>query len=142
MIEIQGELWDFYKKNGATICLTVNGTIKANGSAVMGRGCALEALKKFPEIAGVWGKRLKNYGLKLMYLHEFDLFMFPVKYNWWEPADLKLIEESAIALARAAEYEDTIILPRPGCGNGRLTWEQVKPVISSILPNNVKVISR
>lgn len=33
------------------------------------------------------------------------------------------------------------VLPRPGCGNGRLTWEQVKPVIK-FLPDNVWVISR
>ena len=142
MREITGELWDYYKTEGNTICLTVNGTIKANGEAVMGRGCALEAKRHCPKIAAVWGKRLKDYGLKLMWLHEFDLFMFPVKYNWWEQADLELIGRSAADLARAAECEaGNIILPRPGCGNGRLTWDVVKPVLVD-LPDNVWVISR
>lgn len=151
MKEITGNLWDYYGKRGATICLTVNGTIKANGEAVMGRGCALEAVQRLRgkstgvpryEIAKVWGQRLKDYGLKLMYLCEFDLYMFPVKYNWWERASLELIKKSAQDLATFADVTaGQIILPRPGCGNGRLTWADVKPVIE-FLPGNVLVISR
>ncbi len=152
MKEINGELWDYYNKACYRICLTVNGTIKANGESVMGRGCALEATKKFPDIALTWGQRLKQYGLRFMYLHEFDLFMFPVKYNWWEPASLKLIRESALDLEQSARSvasspftgshtREKIILPRPGCGNGRLSWEEVKPIIQ-FLPDNVLVISK
>jgi hypothetical protein len=141
MKEIRGELWDYYGKPDTKICLTVNGTIKANGCAVMGRGCALEATQRFPNIAKVWGQRLKDYRLEFMYLHEFDLFMFPVKYNWWEQASLELIAKSAKALCSPARFEAQIILPRPGCGNGRLTWAEVKPVIE-FLPDNVLVLSR
>ena len=69
--------------------------------------------------------------------------MFPVKYNWWEQASLELIKESAIALKKAAEFEDTIILPRPGCGNGRLEWPTVKRVLEEVgLPDNVWIITR
>ena len=143
MLEIRGELWDYYKVDGHTICLTVNGTIKANGAAVMGRGCALEATNRFNDIGKVWGKRLKDYGLKFMYLHEFDLFMFPVKYNWWERASFELIKESAVALKKAAETQPFIFLPRPGCGNGKLEWRDVKAILEEVgLPDNIWVISR
>jgi len=31
-------------------------------------------------------------------------------------------------------------LPRPGCGNGHRTWEEVKPLLDG-LPDNVWVIT-
>lgn len=141
MKEVKGELWNYYKKDGYRICLTVNGTLKKNGEAVLGRGCALEAKQRLPGIAQVWGTRLKDYGLKFMYLHEFDLFMFPVKYNWWEQASLSLIAESIVSLEQTSQTEEKIVLPRPGCGNGRLQWEDVRPLLLN-LPDNVWVISK
>jgi hypothetical protein len=62
MKEITGELWDYYKKPNYNICLTVNGTIKANGEAVMGRGCALEAQKQCKVIAGSVEKIVRKHG--------------------------------------------------------------------------------
>lgn len=145
MKEIQGELWDYYGKPDHVVCITTNGTVKANGEAVMGRGCAAEAKERFKGIARELGGLIQSYGNNVMELRkrEGPLLSFPVKHNWWEEADLKLIERSAGKLWVHADDspEVNFILPRPGCGNGGLKWEDVKPVIE-FLPDNVLVISR
>ena len=148
MIEIVGNLWDHYPKH--IICLTTNGTIKNDGSGVMGRGCALEATKRFPGIARNLGAKVKAWGNCVQWLDECGpnkpsrILAFPVKHNWWETADIELIRSSANELAEFAEEEEfmheTFILPRPGCGNGKLSWGEVKPIIA-FLPNNIHVIS-
>jgi len=46
-------------------------------------------------------------------------------------------------LAELTEEHDlgTVVLPRPGCGNGQLDWSDVHPVIAPILPDSVHVIT-
>jgi len=141
MIEITGNLWDRYNKM-FTICLiTTNGSTRRDGRAVMGRGCALEAKRKFPGLDKELGKLIVLGGNKVHSLRS-GLWTFPVKHEWWEKASLGLIFESAQRLKWAAEETSSrdFILPKPGCGNGGLKWEDVRPLLHS-LPNNVKVIS-
>ena len=144
MLEIKGNLWNYYGQPNVVVCITTNGFIKKNGEAVMGRGCALEATRLYPELPKLLGDHLKSMG-NFPHLFEFErggLISFPVKHNWWENADLNLIQLSAGYLSGLAGIKSNtaFILPRPGCGNGHLSWEEVKPVIE-FLPNNVWVIS-
>lgn len=141
MKEAIGNIWnmDAYYK-----CITTNGTVKSNGRAVMGRGIALQARDKFPELDKALGLSLKIHGNVVKFLFVAYLWSFPVKHNWWEQADLELIKRSAQTLgmvARDLEYDKTFLLPRPGCGNGGLKWEDVKPIIEPILPDNVTVVT-
>ena len=142
MIEIIGNLWDFYEVPNRIICITTNGTVKKNGCCVMGRGCASEAAKRIPQLAYLVGQGIKQAGNVMLRFPELKLFTFPVKHNWWEQADLELIRDSARSLEYWAKEEPytTFILPRPGCGNGKLKWKDVKPVIK-FLPDNVEVIT-
>lgn len=144
MKEIKGNLWDYYRKRGYIVCLTTNGTVKNNGEAVMGRGCALEATKRIPGIAKKLGEKIRVWGNETQWIDDDGyLLAFPVKHNWWEKADLELIKESAEYLKEIAEDRENegmnFILPRPGCGNGKRTWEEVKPLLED-LPDNVLVI--
>lgn len=128
------------------LCITTNGTVKANGECVMGRGCAAEAKARFNGIARVLGRHIQTSGnipISLQY-PSARIYTFPVKHNWFENADPTLIQGSAHWLAlQALSHRDRVyILPRPGCGNGHLRWEDVRPVIAPILPDNVWVISR
>lgn len=43
-------------------CITTNGFIKANGEAVMGRGCALEAAQAFPNVPKLLGALITSKG--------------------------------------------------------------------------------
>jgi hypothetical protein len=50
MTEIVGNLWDYIDDPDVIICITTNGDINSRGEAVMGRGCAFEAKKRFPGV--------------------------------------------------------------------------------------------
>lgn len=150
--ELKGNMWKYYH-DGHWVCITTNATIKQNGEAVMGKGCARQAAHLHPDIPKALGFLLQTYqGLQAnRHVHVFPghrMFMFQVKYNWWEKADLQLIEESCKQLMEEINSETLkdikkpVILPRPGCGNGGLSWEnEVKPALDKHLDEQVAVIS-
>ena len=128
MREVEGNLWD-YPADWRVI--PTNGFVKRNGAAVMGRGLALQATERFPGLAYVLGKELLEQGNHVHLLPEFSLVTFPVKHNWWEDASLELIERSVKELKLLFVTGDmlSVSLPRVGCGNGRLSWDDVKPLL-------------
>jgi len=141
MKEIVGELWDYYKKLNTVILITTNGFVKKNGCGVMGRGCALEASQRIKQFPALLGYHIQKNGNVPMRVPGEPILTFPVKHSWWEQADLKLIKRSAEWLAGCDESY-TYVLPRPGCGNGKLDWPTVKRVLESAeLQDNVWVIS-
>lgn len=139
MKEIYGNLWD-HKNADSVICITTNGFVKKNGEAVMGRGCAREACQRIPGLAKRFGDHLLAHGNVPVWLTT-GLVTFPVKHNWYEAADIELIKTSADWLNKQALNlrQKWFVLPRPGCGNGQLSWEYVKPYLE-FLPDNVLVI--
>lgn len=146
MQEVTGNLWD-YPADARVI--TTNGYVKSNGECVMGRGCAKEATERFLGIAKRLGGFIKQHGNHVFMLKVGPpaLVNFPVKHKWDQPADISLIERSAHELVAWADAMrdhgvNKVVLPRPGCGNGRLNWERdVKPVLEKILDDRFKVIT-
>jgi hypothetical protein len=146
MFEVKGDLWTLPAK---VIFITTNGTVKKNGEAVMGRGCALEAKKKYSGIEFDLGRHIKKFGNRVTRLvNGYDenphILSFPVKHNWWEVADLDLIARSCIQAQEMMDHfagpNDFIALPRPGCGNGQLEWEDVKPICEKFLDNRFGLV--
>lgn len=145
MVEVTGDMWDFKVIN---LCITTNGFVKKDGRAVMGAGCAKEAVDRYKlwDLPKILGDKIKANGNRFQQLHvdkRHTLWAFPVKHNWWEIADLNLIERSCRELAEhCAKTGHRFILPRPGCGNGKLDWEtQVKPICSKYLGDTVMVVT-
>jgi len=139
MFEIRGNLW---QQPGAK-CITTNGNVNRRGEAVMGRGCALQAKQRYPKLAQEFAARILAEGNHVYYFPAYQLYTFPVKHNWHDKADLKLIERSAHELVAAADQYTpgaVTVLPRPGCGNGQLSWSDVYPVIEPILTGDRFVI--
>jgi hypothetical protein len=135
MKEVFGNLWDF----AGIVAITTNGFLKKDGSCVMGRGCAREAAARFPTLPFELGRKIRSEGNHVFYFPEYRLITFPVKQVWWEPADLDLIQQSARELLQTIEefnIKEVIYLPRPGCGNGKLKWEDVKKFLSPILKSD------
>lgn len=140
MKEIYGNLWDYFFKEDYAIAITTNGFVKNNGEAVMGRGCAWEATKLLPEVTLTLGVYLEMEGNHVHRL-EPGVYSFPVKHNWWEKADIELIKRSCEEISKLS-VEKNIVMPRMGCGNGGLKWEEeVKPVVGGLLDSRFKVIT-
>lgn len=143
MREARGNLWDFHAQ-GHWVAITTNGAVKQNGECVMGRGCALEAKTRFPGLARELGRKLQEHGNFVFRFTAQRLVSFPVKHLWHQAADLDLIRRSAHGLMKALDagaVPAPVYLPRPGCGNGQLTWEQVKPVLEGVLDDRVVVVT-
>lgn len=145
MIEVTGNIWDLYNKDKeAFICITTNGVVKKNGENVMGAGVAKEAKEKFNGLSTMLGSLIKKKGNNVFMLTEQRLFSFPTKHNWFENSDLQLIKKSAEHLMLYLKEFNIprVYLPRPGCGNGKLKWKDVKPIIENILDDRVLIVSK
>lgn len=144
MKEVKGNIWDYYDK-GQWIVITTNGTIKKNGACVMGRGVAKTARDRFPNLDKVLGRAIDRFGNQVFVLNSISdarLISFPVKHNWQEKADLKLIERSCRQLEFVAQKNNQkIYLVRPGCGNGQLKWDDVKPILDKYLDHRFIVVN-
>jgi len=133
MLELKRNIWSL----GPYIAITTNGYVTRYNQCVMGRGCALEAKERFPEIAHDIGFKITMGGNHVWFLGQYgkySIFTFPVKpRNFMGPADIQLIERSAWELLQYVNESPDIkeiYIPRPGCGYGRLNWETtVKPVL-------------
>lgn len=156
MIEVTGNLWAY---PADVRVITTNGFVKKDGSAVMGRGCALEAVRGVPGKVGSWpglpsilGAQIENDGNHVFFLGACVtpatgvLVSFPVKHHWRQEADPELIKRSATELIKVVddvslEDGEVVVMPRPGCGNGGLRWEDVRPILEPILDNRFHVIT-
>ena len=117
----------------------------------MGRGIAAEAKIRFPEITLKLGSLLQDSGNHVYPLEIIKredntavlVFSFPVKHDWWEKADIELIKRSCnelITLIAGTPFPLNVLLPRPGCGNGQLNWEDVKKEIEPILDDRIYIV--
>ena len=134
------------------VCVPTNGVVKVNGCAVMGRGFARSASEgTIQDVAGRLGKLLQEKGNHVHdlgdYTNEdgakFRLVSFPTKEHWKDDSSLGLIERSAkelSSLIRRRRWK-RVYLPAPGCGNGHLSWNHVKPRLEKHLPKNVTILS-
>ena len=139
------------------VCVTTNGFVKKNGRSVMGRGCAKQFLNLYPDLdleVAKTGNIVKVIGTHL----SADIINFPVKpvaavcsshddyvshmnFNigqlipgWACKASMTIIKKSAYSLKLLADTKGykKVVLPRPGCGAGELSWTDVKVVLSML----------
>lgn len=168
MIEIKGNIWDFHKE-GHYVAVTTNGVTKF-GLAVMGKGIALQAKNRFPDLPKKLGESLHATGNFPHIFPEYQIITLPTKTVWWLRSDIKLIAYSCDFISKALNSPreawtlrseiplgclwdsvvqntrlplviDKLYMTRPGCGNGHLDWEtDVKPVIKNILDDRFVVV--
>lgn len=160
MIGRQGDL--FEQRDVDAICITTNGAVRRDGAAVMGRGCAAEAVRRWPGIQYALGVLINRSGNVSQVLTQtpmekpllgtstgiydvpWDIVAFPVKHHWRDQADFVLIQKSAhelVALANRHGWK-RVALVRPGCGNGGRNWDDVRPLLESILDDRFVVVQQ
>jgi len=137
---IKGNIWDYHKK-GHYIVIPTNGFVKSNGECVMGAGLAKQAREKYPNFPMLLGTFIKSHGNVVHYINP-HMLSFPVKHHWKQKADLPLIEQSTrnLAFVGAATTVDTVYLPKVGCGNGKLNWKDVEPILDKYLNQDDKFV--
>jgi hypothetical protein len=139
---------DLWSEPADAKCITTNGFLKKNGEGVMGAGIAGEAQARYSHFPARLGSILQSTGNHVAILDkdlEYDgesgldyetvYVAFPVKDVWYNDADPALIIRSAHELVELTDLYawKKVLLPRPGCGNGRLKWDFVKVLIEPIL---------
>ncbi|HQN37752.1 MAG TPA: hypothetical protein PLY01_07950 [Caldisericia bacterium] len=135
---------NLFKENGFKL-VTTNSCLTKDCRLVMGRGAAKELKVISPGIDRIFGKMIRKacghlglYGL----LISPPYGIFQVKNNFADKAKLEIISYSLRLLDFKARDTDQIIhLNYPGIGNGRLTKEEVRPLLE-ILPDNVHIWER
>lgn len=146
MIEVNADLWAL---DVDVRCVTTNGTVREDGSNVMGGGCAREAAQRWPTLPYIYGTLIKAFGNHVYWPgsivtvnRPFALILFPVKHTVEENADLELILRSCVELRRLADIYgwQTIALPRPGCGLGGLRWGDVGSAIEALLDDRFLIV--
>lgn len=142
MLETVGDLWTVpadYR------CITINGVIRSNGDLVMGAGNAYDARIRYPGIARQLGELVAKHRLHTFLLTDIPIIAFPTKHNWKDKSDLRLIARSAVELVYLADMHhiEKVVLPRPGCGCGKLSWKsQVRPQLERLLDDRFVVVSQ
>jgi hypothetical protein len=133
MIEITGDIWHYWNQN-EWVCVTTNGIVKNDGAAVMGAGVALQAAEQFPGLPRQLAWKLKTFGNHVYAFLPYRVFTFPTKHDWKDPSKVELILQSCAELRQMSAGK--VYLPRPGCSNGGLDWNEVKPLMQAALPED------
>jgi hypothetical protein len=140
MIETTGNIWDYLGRG--IIAITTNGTVSRRGKAVFGAGCARQALERFPGLDVRLGVLLESGGNHVHVLGD-GLVSFPVEETPWSLPDFALIARSARELRDLTDREgwQLVVVPRPGCGGGGLSWSQVRPLVAEWFDDRFLVIA-
>jgi len=152
MKEVTGDIWDYWL-DMYLVAIPVNGFVRRDGRAVMGKGPAKQAKERMPNIDLVLGKYIKRSGWSNVYQIAPGIVSFPVKRDgavfdgrnavrhmkgkytigdyvpgWALKAETAIIENSLKMLQKFYEnsypyMSEYIVIPRVGCGAGELDWE-------------------
>ncbi len=140
MLEAKANLWDFPAEYRV---VTTNGVTNIDSELVMGAGVALGAKQRFPDLPYKLGLWVEEYGNRPFLCREEGLISLPTKRHWKEDSDIELIVKSVkLLVAMVDKYGiQSVVMPRPGCGNGNLDWDSVRSRIEPLLDDRFTVVS-
>ncbi len=140
MLEAIGDIWEY--AGSAVIAFTVSGSVTRDGRAVLGRGVARQAAARSPGLAEKLGRMIAAGGNHVHDLAD-GLVSFPVEETAWSLPDPAIISRSAAELRTRADEAGwpAVVVPRPGCGGGGLSWKQVRPLLEPWFDERFTVIA-
>ena len=134
------ELLNFKPSSKILRCVTTNGIVKTNGDLVMGSGIAKEAKRWFRELPHILGDVVDSRGNHAYIIEKYGIASFPTKHHWKNNSDPNLIARSCREILHFGKKWEYILLPRVGCNNGGLGWEQVKPILLTYFQNDKFIV--
>jgi len=112
-------------------------TNPVNCAGVMGKGLALAFRRRFPEMYEDYIVRCREGSVRIGHPSLFRrpkrpwILHFPTKGNWRERSQLMYIVEGLGYLRM--QYREwkraSLAIPALGCGEGKLVWSQVGPIL-------------
>ena len=131
---------EFIKKENIVEAETEALVNTVNTKGVMGAGIALQFKKAFPDNFKLYEKASKAGKIQVgkIFVTETGkitnpkyIINFPTKQHWRYPSKLHWIKEGLIDLRNFIIQKKikSIAIPPLGCGNGKLKWKDVKPLI-------------
>ena len=110
-----------------------------NTVGIMGKGIALSFKKTFPIVMEQYLRAVKDGSFQIgkvqvvktdTYLPKY-IINFPTKKHWRYPSKIEFIDEGLYDLVtKITEYKiNSISVPPLGCGNGKLEWSTIKPLM-------------
>lgn len=142
MILEKGDMWSVFNKTDAFM-ITTNPIRRTDGAVVMGRGIALEAKTRFPNLPYKFGDVLTKYGNNFIgHIATYEstpIWYFMVKNHWRDNADIGIIASSIFSLRESPLIScSRVDLNFPGIGNGRLNRDSVLYLLED-LPDNIHI---
>ena len=134
MAYIQYQKGDIFESKAQVIVNTVN------CQGVMGKGLALAFKEKFPDMFAVYQQDCKSRKLRIgrpiLYKESTPWILnFPTKDHWRLPSKLEYLEKGLEFLV--AHYKKagikSIAFPKLGAQNGKLSWDEVGPLMAKYL---------
>jgi O-acetyl-ADP-ribose deacetylase (regulator of RNase III) len=121
-----------------------------NTVGVMGKGIALQFKKAFPEMFKAYEAVCKAKKLQPGQMHVYDrgqmfnpryIINFPTKRHWKGKSKLADIVAGLDALVEELTSRDikSVAIPPLGCGQGGLSWDEVRPLIEQAMARIPKV---
>jgi O-acetyl-ADP-ribose deacetylase (regulator of RNase III) len=112
-----------------------------NAVGIMGRGVALAFKTRWPSIMSPYTAACRSGALKAGGCLMFDLpdgrkwAALATKDHWRDPSRYHWVETGLVQLRRIAKDHGirSIAIPPPGCGNGGLDWNRVRPLVVEAL---------
>ena len=132
-------------KNGNLIETDAEALVNTvNTVGIMGKGVALQFKKAFPDNFKAYEKAAKDSEIQIgkVFVIETGKFTnpkyiinFPTKKHWRYPSRLEWVKEGLRDLHNFIVRNNirSIAIPPLGCGNGKLKWAEVKPLIINSL---------
>lgn len=148
---LQEDLW---AHQSDLIVVTTNGVLNRSNRLVMGKGAALDAMRRHPDLPSIAGAEILAKGYphvpqlgNMVYIYGFigfkdrGLGIFQTKFHWKALSDLELIDASTSLLDRyiREHHIKSVRMNFPGISNGGLTMKSVLPIIDR-LPDSVTVV--
>lgn len=128
--------WDFTAAAAASghraaFAVTTNLGIRRDGTAVMGKGIALQAARRFPDLPRRYAAALRE-GFPVTHFAAERIVTFPTKDDFRHNSDIDLMILSCRELVSVVWRDEIayIAMPPAGCGNGGLDFAEVCPFLA------------
>ena len=144
---------DLWTSKADLIVVTCNGIVTKHGKLVMGRGAAMEAANRYPELPTDAGRLIKDlssgladyvsdmgnntflYGFLPVIAGAGSIGLFQVKFHFRDAAKFSLIGFSLVRMnewLRKFPKDAKIAMNFPGIGFGGLQQEDVEPILEDL----------